>query len=622
MVYLAKYKFPMLRVGIFTWNVGGSRSLNKKIVGLFDDFKEVSDLIVIGLQEAGISRKSWKKAFQSQLGAGWNYVEGESYGGMRIFAYSKLSTNDDIRFRSGMRVGVGVATRFPNKGAVAIEVDYGPQCRICFCSAHLSAGENAPERNSDITTIQRRMYDFGALSARYSASSLTIPLIHRYDHVFFFGDLNYRLDPPCEHPTSRFEWVKTRIDKNDISSLMKVDQLLSERSKFTALKNFEEASISFSPTYKLNELTNEYNMLRTPSFTDRILWHSMPSRSEMVQCLNYKAKPCVFGSDHRPVWATLQIKFPSINISRPLKSSKLSGLRLTLDFQKIRILPSKTLGADTGSDIGEQANERRNTIVATNTEVESNGLSSLKQRSYSMTSTGLVPIGDLRRKDSRKNQQYPTSYSAGRSKDRANGENGADSGQSNPGRHSKYGFHRTFSDSMDTEEGSTRDLKEKSSFHRFHREFKMEVYGHRVFLLAGRCYKATIPYNGSHREERGSALPAIPLVPINNIDDVRDEHIVLVIGKIGSPIGHSGVLPLSELITNVNKSSHFRLELTKYGIPGRRIEGCVKLVVSDNDLWVDGSGAVVRNSDGSEAKNYSGELALREESGEQYGSEA
>ena len=65
-----------------------------------------------------------------------------------------------------------------------------------------------------------------------------------HDLVYWLGDLNYRLDElgPDE--------VKERIDQNKTDSLIAYDQLKRNQKLKKAFIDYDEAQISFRPTYK------------------------------------------------------------------------------------------------------------------------------------------------------------------------------------------------------------------------------------------------------------------------------------------------------------------------------------------------------------------------------------
>ncbi len=141
-----------------------------------------------------------------------------------------------------------------------------------------------------------------------------------HDVVVWVGDLNYRIDAT---PTRVLEWVKTE----NWSALQSADQLNKERLTYGCFKGFEEAPITFPPTYKMYKDCHEYSrdengiLKRTPSYTDRILWCTEtklarkrdPTREPpSVTAVDYKSVP-ILSSDHRPVYALLAVRFDASN---------------------------------------------------------------------------------------------------------------------------------------------------------------------------------------------------------------------------------------------------------------------------------------------------------------------
>uniref|UniRef100_A0A7N1A8Y9 Inositol polyphosphate-related phosphatase domain-containing protein n=1 Tax=Kalanchoe fedtschenkoi TaxID=63787 RepID=A0A7N1A8Y9_KALFE len=87
-------------------------------------------------------------------------------------------------------VGVGLMGYMGNKGSVSVSMSLY-QSRICFVCSHLSSGQkegNEQKRNYDVNEILRRTR-FSSLFG--SEQPQTIP---NHDQIFWFGDLNYRLN--------------------------------------------------------------------------------------------------------------------------------------------------------------------------------------------------------------------------------------------------------------------------------------------------------------------------------------------------------------------------------------------------------------------------------------------
>ena len=80
--------------------------------------------------------------------------------------------------------GVGV-----NKGGTAISL-YVCSTALCFVNAHLAAHqEKTPQRNAHVLEIQRFLK-----VGRSTPAEARLDLSNRFGHLFFFGDLNYRIE--------------------------------------------------------------------------------------------------------------------------------------------------------------------------------------------------------------------------------------------------------------------------------------------------------------------------------------------------------------------------------------------------------------------------------------------
>eukprot|EP01064_Diplonema_japonicum_P039565 TRINITY_DN9955_c0_g1_i1.p1 TRINITY_DN9955_c0_g1~~TRINITY_DN9955_c0_g1_i1.p1 ORF type:complete len:703 (+),score=68.75 TRINITY_DN9955_c0_g1_i1:37-2109(+) len=98
-------------------------------------------------------------------------------------------------------------------------------------------------------------------------------LLHEYDYVFWFGDLNYRLW------NIENTMVRSMVKNNRLEDLLSKDQLAQARVTSTAFSEFLECPITFPPTYKYDPGTDLYDSSakqRSPSWTDRVLFMSRP----------------------------------------------------------------------------------------------------------------------------------------------------------------------------------------------------------------------------------------------------------------------------------------------------------------------------------------------------------
>ncbi|CAB0004694.1 unnamed protein product [Nesidiocoris tenuis] len=193
----------------------------------------------------------------------------------------------------------GLKGLWGNKGGVSIRLQiYG--CSLCFVNCHLAAHDHLlQERISDYNNI----LDNQKFDCRESVSILF------HDYVFWFGDLNFRLNEPATLPSAEIE---KRVKAKDYKSLLEYDQLKTVMASGDAFSELVEPNLDFPPTYKYNFHTSEYDLSRRPGWTDRILYKVNPNVYENVTLditpQSYKAIDSVVYSDHKPVVATFAIK--------------------------------------------------------------------------------------------------------------------------------------------------------------------------------------------------------------------------------------------------------------------------------------------------------------------------
>jgi hypothetical protein len=119
-------------------------------------------------------------------------------------------------------------------------------------------------------------------------------------HVFWLGDLNYRVDLKREE-------VCQLVEDKDFGSLAQADQLGKAIRSGKAFLGFEEGELSFPPTYRFERGSRKYETtkMRVPSYTDRVLWHTLPGiASPKLQ--SYFSVDSILTSDHNPVVALFE----------------------------------------------------------------------------------------------------------------------------------------------------------------------------------------------------------------------------------------------------------------------------------------------------------------------------
>ena len=117
--------------------------------------------------------------------------------------------------------------------------------------------------------------------------------------------MNYRISQPNEQ-------VRKAISELSTVPLHEKDQLRCEMKLNNVFANYSEPAIDFMPTYKFDPKTDNYDTsdkLRTPSWTDRILYHAKrpklrqanQSELETIRAIDYSCAKNIRFSDHRPV---------------------------------------------------------------------------------------------------------------------------------------------------------------------------------------------------------------------------------------------------------------------------------------------------------------------------------
>lgn len=114
----------------------------------------------------------------------------------------------------------------------------------------------------------------------------------------------------------------TKAAKSKFRELLDGDQLLNASMHKSVLSNFEEADITFLPTYKFAKKTGKYKEHSdcAPSWTDRILWSH--SKMNSLNCNFYTSlDKCRVGDygyhpEHSPVVGNWTVEVKKINKDR------------------------------------------------------------------------------------------------------------------------------------------------------------------------------------------------------------------------------------------------------------------------------------------------------------------
>lgn len=220
---------------------------------------------------------------------------------MRILIMAKVAvlphtTNWQLSWQA-----TGIGGVVANKGGIVAKFDYR-DTSLCFVCAHLAAHQGAKhrqQRNDMAQTVQK--------DARVGNRHLDIG--SQCDHVFWAGDLNYRIDlPEADGQTRTHEEQLDEVSaliadlQNSRQQLHQADELQGEIKQGRVFAGWTDSltrcferghndntrdgegalfhdTWTFAPTFKTKRAVSfGYNPQRVPSFTDRILWRSSPGR--------------------------------------------------------------------------------------------------------------------------------------------------------------------------------------------------------------------------------------------------------------------------------------------------------------------------------------------------------
>ncbi len=299
-------------VRVITWNQQAKTPppLEELKDSLFPD--EKFHIIAIGTEECENSiaksiivhsKKKWEDAVEAA--AGENYVKLRSHTlqathNMVLVHKSIMHLCDDANsgvVATGIALGrpVGSKQQLGNKGGIGICFDIG-KTSFLFVNAHLAAHQKAAEkRNAEFARISKELVQ----SLRPDApqpNGESNPLLDGFAHIFWAGDLNYRIN-------GTRAVVDVLLEKEMHEVLLNNDQLNLAMKTNSAFDGFAEGPLNFKPTYKFDKNSDIYDTskkMRIPSWTDRILFKK-ESSSKLV---NYASATSIRTSDHRPVYST------------------------------------------------------------------------------------------------------------------------------------------------------------------------------------------------------------------------------------------------------------------------------------------------------------------------------
>ncbi|XP_036378129.1 phosphatidylinositol 3,4,5-trisphosphate 5-phosphatase 1 [Megalops cyprinoides] len=317
----------MITIFIGTWNMGNAGPPHN-ITSWFqskgqgktrDDTADhiPHDIYVIGTQEDPLGEREWIDIIKSSLRdittISFKQVAIHTLWNIRIVVLAKPEHENRISHIFSDSVKTGIANTLGNKGAVGVSFMFNGTS-FGFVNSHLTSGsEKKLRRNQNYISILRFL-NLG--DKKLNPFDIT----HRFTHLFWLGDLNYRID----FPSAEAENIVGKIKQQQYQDLLCRDQLSMERAEGKVFLDYEEEEITFAPTYRFERDTREkyaytkakatgtkYNL---PSWCDRVLRKSYPLVH--VVCQSYGCTNDIMTSDHSPVFATFEVGVTSQFVSK------------------------------------------------------------------------------------------------------------------------------------------------------------------------------------------------------------------------------------------------------------------------------------------------------------------
>eukprot|EP00035_Acanthoeca_spectabilis_P024756 m.455213 g.455213 ORF g.455213 m.455213 type:complete len:738 (+) comp20826_c0_seq1:262-2475(+) len=330
-----------------TFNVNGRKPQNDEGAAIpMDDWLtaelpvEAPDLYAIGFQELDLSKEAfllnnsaheeiWTPPIESALATKGEYTKLHSRQlvGMLLMLYVKTELLPHVTDVVSASEGTGILGMMGNKGGVSIRLKFY-NSTFCFVCAHLAAhNKNVKRRNKDWDDIMCN-------------TVLALPNgrechIREHDNVIFVGDLNYRI------PDLTLFAVLDLLKEGHLEPLLAIEQLAVERLAGNVFLGFEEANITFWPTYKFEPGTNEFEMkkLRTPSWCDRVLYCGTN-----IAPLEYTSRTGLNLSDHKPVRSVFKVGISIVDTEK--YSEILQTIHRDLDTLENQSMPDANVSSN------------------------------------------------------------------------------------------------------------------------------------------------------------------------------------------------------------------------------------------------------------------------------------
>ncbi|CAH1781564.1 unnamed protein product [Owenia fusiformis] len=313
-MHSASQEVDQISLFIGTWNLGDTPPawkienwLRSQGLGKTRDkslSNMVHDVYVIGFQESPLNKEDLASKIKGYicnlLDVELHVVTSCSLWGIKLIALCKPEHLHRISHIQTDNVKTGIANALGNKGAVGLSFHFNGTS-FCFINSHLTSGsEKNHRRNQNFRDILKGLNLGGT-------KSKVCDITNRFHHLFWFGDLNYRLE-------NEVQLILKQVSNKNYTMLLNDDQLKKSQHNKEAFIHFNEEEIQFPPTYRFEKGGQGYVWqkfkktgvrINVPSWCDRILWKSHPET--YILSTSYGCAEDISTSDHKPVFASFDI---------------------------------------------------------------------------------------------------------------------------------------------------------------------------------------------------------------------------------------------------------------------------------------------------------------------------